>query len=257
MGNKLVSIICPMHNGERFAMQTIDCVLSQTYKNFELLIIDDCSKDNTVEIVKKYGDSRIKLFINEANSGAAFSRNRALSIASGEYIAFLDGDDLWKDDKLEKQIEFMESNDYLFSYTDYELIDENNNSLGIYYTGPKKVTYRKFLHIDYVGTSTVMYKRSIFPDLQIPNDIYKRNDDALWLLLSKKAPCYRMGGIFSKYRRVQGSISSGKKSQLFHHHILLYKKLYGFGTIRSYLYAIRNVFYYFCKQLAYKKKMKQ
>lgn len=256
MENKLVSIICPMYNCERFAQKTINSVLSQTYTNFELLVIDDKSKDKTVEVVKSFNDTRIKVFVNENNSGAAFSRNKALSLATGEYIAFLDGDDLWVKDKLEKQISFMEKNNYLFSYTDYELVDEEDTPLNIYYCGPKKVTYRKFLHIDYVGTSTVIYKRNIYPDLQIPNDIFKRNDDALWLLLSKKAACYRMSGIYSKYRRVQGSISSGKKSYLFKHHVTLYQKLYGYSKFRATFCALRNVFYYFYKQFVYKRKIK-
>lgn len=245
-----------MYNCERFAEKTIGSVLSQTYSNFELIIVDDNSKDKTVEIVNSIKDKRIKLLINEKNSGAAFSRNRALAMAIGEYIAFLDGDDVWAKDKLEKQLNFMEKHQYLFSYTDYELIDESDKPLNIYYIGPKKVTYRKFLHIDYIGTSTVVYKKSIFPDLQIPNDIYKRNDDALWLLLSKKTPCYRFPGIFSKYRRVEGSISSGRKSKLLQYHVILYQKLYGFGKFRARFYALRNVFFYFYKQIFYKKRIK-
>ena len=256
MNNKLVSIVCPTYNCERFVKKTISSVLNQKYENFELLIIDDCSSDKTVDIVKSIKDKRIKLFVNNKNSGAAYSRNKALALAKGDYIAFLDGDDLWAEDKLEKQIAFMEKNNVMFSYTDYELIDEHDQSLGVYYTGPRKVTYRKFLHIDYVGTSTVVYKREIYPDLKIPDDIFKRNDDALWLLLSKKETCFRMPGIYSKYRRVSGSISSGKKSKLFHYHVVLYQKLYGASKFKATIYALRNVFYYFCKQILYKKRIR-
>ena len=208
-----------MHNCERFVKDTVGCVLNQTYQNFELIIIDDCSSDKTVELLKQYGDSRIKILVNEKNSGAAYSRNRGIAEAKGDYIAFLDGDDLWLEEKLERQLNFMQQNNYDFSYTDYELVNESGEELGIFYTGPKKVTHKKFLRIDYVGTSTVMYKRDIYPNLEIPNDIYKRNDDALWLLLSTKANCYRMPGIYSKYRKVSGSVSSGKKSKLIQHHI--------------------------------------
>lgn len=257
MQNKLVSIVCPMHNCEKFVKDTVNCVLSQTHPIFELLIIDDCSSDKTVELLKEFNDPRIKILVNDKNSGAAFSRNRAIAAAKGEYIAFLDGDDLWSNDKLEKQLSFMETNGYVFSYTDYEVVDECGNSLNIYYVGPKKVTHKKFLRIDYIGTSTVMYRRDIYPNLSIPDDLYKRNDDALWLLLSTRADCYRMEGIYSKYRKVSGSISSGKKSKLFQHHVYLYQRLYGFGKFKARLFALRNVFFYFLKQITYKKHLKK
>lgn len=256
MNKELVSVICPTHNSERYIDETIFCVLSQSYENLELIIVDDCSTDRTVERVKKINDSRIKLIVNEKNSGAAFSRNVALRNANGEYVAFLDGDDLWLPGKLEKQIQFMKEHKYMFTYTDYELVDENGKRLKILYTGPKRVTYRKFLRIDYIGTSTVIYKKEICPLLQIPNDIYKRNDDALWLTLSKFADCYRFPMVFSQYRRSGNSISSGSKAKLYKHHVILYKKLYGFSSFRANLYAIRNVFYYILKQIKYRKKLK-
>ena len=249
-----VSIIMPTHNDEKFVKDTITSVLNQTFDDYELIIIDDKSTDKTVDLIKSFADKRIKLIVNETNRGAAFSRNVGLRTASGEYVAFLDGDDRWYPEKLKLQLEFMERNGYLFSYTDYELIDEENNKLGIYYTGPAKVSYRKFIRIDYVGTSTVMYKRSIYPDLQIPDNILKRNDDALWFLLSKKADCYRFEGIYSQYRKNSNSISSGKKSKLYKYHVELYQKLYGFCLLKAHLFSLRNIFYYFLKQLRYKKK---
>lgn len=255
MENKKVSVICPTYNCEKFVSETIQSVLSQSYSNIELIIVDDCSTDKTIEIVKSFSDKRIKLIVNKTNSGAAFSRNVALKAATGEYIAFLDGDDVWLKDKLSNQINFMNEHNYAFTYTDYELIDENNKRLNVFYTGPKKVTYRKFLHIDYIGTSTAIYKREICPLLQVPNDIYKRNDDALWLTLSKFADCYRLPAVYSQYRRSSNSISSGKKSKLFKYHVILYKKLYGFGSFKAYLFALRNVFFYFTKQIKYKKKL--
>lgn len=254
MENKKVSIVCPVYNCEKFVAKTIQSVLSQSYTNFDLIVVDDCSTDNTLSIIKSFFDPRIKLIINEKNSGTAYSRNVALNNADGDYVAFLDGDDIWLPDKLSKQIKFMESNNHQFSYTDYELIDENDNRLNIYYTGPNVVTYKKFIRIDYIGTSTAIYKRNICPLLQIPNDIYKRNDDAMWLIVSKYADCYRMPGIFSQYRKSKNSISSGKKSKLYKYHVTLYKKMFGFGGFKAHLYATRNVFFYFLKQLKYKKK---
>ena len=128
--NELVSIIMPSFNTGKFIKETIDSVINQTYRNWELIIIDDCSTDNTNEVVKKINDSRIIYLKNEVNSGAAVSRNKALREAKGRWIAFLDSDDLWKNDKLEKQINFMKKNNYYFSYTDYIEIDENGNSNG-------------------------------------------------------------------------------------------------------------------------------
>lgn len=232
------------------------CVLNQTYSDFELLIVDDNSTDQTVEIIKKYKDSRIKLFVNETNKGAAFSRNLAISKAQGKYIAFLDGDDIWTPNKLSDQITFMEQNNFDFTYTDYEVVDEAGKSLGIYFTGPKKVTYKMFLRIDYIGTSTVIYKREVYPNLQIPENILKRNDDAMWLLLSKKCDCYLLKGIYSKYRKNAGSISSGKKIRLFRYHVELYKKLYGWRNFKAYYYSFKNVLFYILKQMSYRKKLR-
>ena len=135
----LVSIIMPSYNTAKFISETIKSVLAQTYTNWELIIVDDCSTDNTDEVIKPYlSDPRIYYIKNEANSGAAVSRNRALREARGKWIAFLDSDDLWLPEKLEKQILFMKKNDYHFSYTNYIEIDENSRENGRSITGPKK-----------------------------------------------------------------------------------------------------------------------
>ena len=137
----LVSIIMPSYNTADFISETIESVLNQTYKNWELIIVDDCSTDNTDEAVKKYlDDQRIRYLKNEKNSGAAVSRNYALREAKGKWIAFLDSDDLWLPEKLELQVNFMKYHNYHFSYTSYEEIDENGNSLNRLVTGPKKIT---------------------------------------------------------------------------------------------------------------------
>lgn len=137
----LVSIIMPSYNTADFISETIDSVLNQSYKNWELIIVDDCSTDNTDEIIKKYlSDQRIRYLKNEKNSGAAVSRNYALREAKGKWIAFLDSDDLWLPEKLELQVNFMKYHNYNFSYTSYEEVDENGNSLNRLVTGPKKIT---------------------------------------------------------------------------------------------------------------------
>lgn len=138
--NGLVSIIMPSYNTANFIGETIKSVLEQTYKNWELLIVDDCSTDNTDEVVARYNDERITYMKNLKNSGAAVSRNKALNVARGKWIAFLDSDDLWYQTKLEEQIKYMEKNDYAFSYTSYREIDENGVENGVEVTGPKRIT---------------------------------------------------------------------------------------------------------------------
>lgn len=137
--NELVSIIMPFYNAADYISESIKSAQAQTYTNWELIIVDDCSTDNTDEVVAAFlGDQRIRYLKNERNSGAAVSRNRALRDAKGRWIAFLDSDDLWVSEKLEKQIEFMEKNGYSFSYTNYEEIDMAGQKTGAKITGPKK-----------------------------------------------------------------------------------------------------------------------
>lgn len=148
----LVSIIMPSYNTAAYIKESIQSVLNQTYTNWELIIVDDCSTDSTDEVLETIKDSRIRYFKNDKNSGAAVSRNKALREAKGQWIAFLDSDDLWMPEKLEKQIYFMESNGYAFSYTSYEEIDIEGNKTGIRVTGPKKITkeiLRRLLTLHY------------------------------------------------------------------------------------------------------------
>ena len=187
--NELVSIIMPSYNTADFISMTIESVLKQTYKNWELLIVDDCSTDNTDEVVAKYDDKRIIYLKNKKNSGAAVSRNKALKNAKGKWIAFLDSDDLWYSIKLEEQIKFMEKNKYSFSYTNYREVDENGRENGVEVTGPKKITKRGMYHYCWPGCLTVMYDAEKVGKIQIA-DIKKNNDYAMWLKVIKKANCY-------------------------------------------------------------------
>ena len=117
----LISIIMPSYNASKYITATIKSVQNQTYDNWELIVVDDCSTDNTVELIRKLGDTRINVFVNERNEGAAISRNRALREAKGRWIAFLDSDDLWVPEKLEQQLKFMKEKGYAFTYTDYRI----------------------------------------------------------------------------------------------------------------------------------------
>ena len=146
--NDLVSIIMPSYNTAKYIKNSVNSVLAQTYQNWELLIVEDCSTDNTMEVLSTFDDERIKVFVNERNSGAALSRNFALRQAKGRWIAFLDSDDIWHPQKLEKQIAFMEQNGYAFTFTDYR-IRLNGEWLPYINTGPDVVNKRKMYNYCY------------------------------------------------------------------------------------------------------------
>ena len=184
---ELVSIITPTYNCGKFIARTIESVINQTYENWEMIIVDDCSKDNTKEIVEQYtsNDDRIKYFLLEKNSGAAVARTKAMELAQGNYMAFLDSDDIWKCDKLEKQLAYMKENNLNFCCTAYEQIDEDDNKLSRVIKTVKKTDYNRLLLDCPVGNSTVMYNVEKMGKFEVPN-IRKRNDDALWLQMLKK-----------------------------------------------------------------------
>ena len=187
--NELVSIIMPSYNTANFIGKTIKSVLEQTYKNWELLIVDDCSTDNTDEVVARYNDERIIYMKNIKNSGAAVSRNKALNVAWGKWIGFLDSVDLWYPTKLEEQIKYMEKNGYAFSYTSYREIDESGVENGVEVTGPKRITKMGMYRYCWPGCLTVMYDAEKVGKIQIA-DIKKNNDYAMWLKVIKRANCY-------------------------------------------------------------------
>lgn len=251
--NDLVSIIMPSYNTAKFIEQTIKSVLAQTYTNWELIIVDDCSTDNTDEVVKSFlSDDRIKYIKNEKNSGAAFSRNRALCEAKGKWIAFLDSDDLWFPEKLEKQISFMKKNDYRFSYTNYIEIDETANPNGRSVTGPKKVTRRGMYNYCWMGCLTVMYDAETVGLIQIA-DIKKNNDYAMWLNVCKKADCYLLDETLAKYRKRSGSISNHGYTKLIKWHYKLYREAEKRDVVTSAVLTIRNLFWGVWKKFRYVK----
>lgn len=255
MTNDLVSIIMPSFNTGKFIVKTIKSVQKQSYKNWELIIVDDCSTDNTDEIVKNcLSDSRIRYFKNKKNSGAAVSRNKALREAKGKWIAFLDSDDLWKPDKLEKQILFMEKNNYHFSYTKYVEIDENSKSLGVYVSGPPKITRTGMYNYCWPGCLTVMYDRSVVGDIQI-KDIRKNNDYAIWLKVCKKADCYLLDECLAGYRKRSGSISNHGYIELIKWHYMLYNQAENMGVFCSLVNTGRNLVFGLYKKKHYVKKI--
>lgn len=249
--NGLVSIIMPSYNTAPFIKKTIQSVLNQTYANWELIIVDDCSTDNTDEILETIKDPRIRYFKNEKNSGAAVSRNKALREASGQWIAYLDSDDLWMPEKLEKQIRFMVDNGYAFSYTNYEEIDVDGNKTGVRVTGPKKITKTGMFNYCWPGCLTVMYDADKIGLVQI-EDIKKNNDYAMWLKVCRKADCYLLDEILGQYRRGRaGSVSTHSIKTMIGWHYKLFRKAEKLGIIKSVFDTGRNLVFGFYKKKRY------
>lgn len=256
-----VSIIMPNYNCEKFLGETITSVLNQTYQNWELLVVDDCSSDNSVEVISSFcnNDERIKLFVNEKNSGAAASRNWAMREATGKWIAFLDSDDLWLPEKLEKQLAFMVNNGYRFSYTSYEHVDENGEKLHIKVTGPKVLSKRKMFRYCYPGCLTVMYDCSDIGIVQIPDEIANgENDYAIWLKVVKYYKCYYLSDILSLYRVRNSSLShKSSKLRLIKNHFKLFRLSEKRSSVGTLFCVFRNLIYGFLKKIKYVKKYKK
>lgn len=252
MVDGLVSIIMPSWNTGRWIGESIQSVINQTYQNWELLIVDDCSTDNTDETVSSFKDKRIKYFKNEINSGAALTRNRAIREAEGEWVAFLDSDDVWLPTKLEKMIVFMKSYNISFAYHDYEKIDEDNKPLKIYVTGPKVVTKRKMYHYGYPGCLAFMYSAKVHGLIQI-KDIKKNNDYAILLKICKTANCYLLKENLAKYRIRKRSISHDKFSKKIKSHYNLFHCCDEKPAFLSLWYALWNMWFGFWKKVLYEK----
>ena len=246
----LVSIITPTWNSDRFISETIESVLSQTYQDWELIIVDDCSTDNTKEIVEKYLDPRIKYSRLGKNSGAAIARNIALRIAKGKWIAFIDSDDLWLPEKLESQLNFMVANNYSFTYHKYCEIDENGNELGRVIAGPKHISRLGVISYCWMGCLTVMYNRTVVGEIQIPS-IQKNNDYAMWLLISKKSTCHLLDASLARYRRRTGSISNDKYLNLIKWHYRLFRTVGEATPLTAGLLTVNNIFWGVFKKVFY------
>jgi len=209
-----VSILTPSYNSEEYIGKTIESVLAQTYANWEMIIVDDCSTDGTREIVETYArsDARIRLLCQEENRGAAAARNRALEHASGRFIAYLDADDIWLPAKLERQVDFMLRNEAGFSCTSYEVISNAGEPLGKQIHMLPKVDYVGFL------TNNLLQTVGIMADLTrvdraclVMPDLRRRQDAATWLQVLKAGhECYGLDEVLAQYRRTKNSLSSNK-----------------------------------------------
>jgi teichuronic acid biosynthesis glycosyltransferase TuaG len=208
----LVSIITPAYNASQYIEETISSVLKQTFRNWEMIIVDDCSTDNTREKTKALGaeDERIRLICLEENGGAAVARNRGLQLARGRYIAFLDSDDCWKPQKLEKQLSFMKENDYAFTFTAYELMTQEGEFLNKQVWAPDELSYSDLLKNTIIGCLTVMIDREKTGPFQMLN-IRTRQDLATWLAILKQGhSAYGLNELLAEYRTGNPSISKNK-----------------------------------------------
>ena len=207
----LVSVIIPTFNVEKYIDRTIECVANQTFKNIEIIIVDDCSSDNTVNIVKEIMLKRdnIRLFIQPQNLGAAEARNRGLFEAKGQYVAFLDSDDLWEQRKIEMQIQDMKSHNIAFSYTTYDFVDSEEKQL----KGPIKIKriakYKDLMTKTIISTPTVVIDRNLTGDIYMPSR-RTGQDYAFWLLLLRNNDAYGIDIALTHVRRRPGSLSKNK-----------------------------------------------
>ena len=255
--NDLVSIITPNYNCAQYIVDTIKSVQAQSYTNWELLIVDDCSTDDINKVVAPYleEDSRIRYIVNHLNSGAAISRNRALREARGRWIAFLDSDDLWTPDKLEKQIRFMNENKYKFSYTCYEEMNADGENLETIISGPRRITRSGMYAFCWPGCLTVMYDASAVGLIQI-EDIKKNNDYAMWLKVIQKADCYLLPETLALYRRGRvGSVSTQSIPTLIKWHYKLFREAEKMSVISSIWHTCVNSVCGLYKKIRYVKRI--
>ena len=210
--NSLVSIITPSYNSSKFIEECINSVITQSYIDWEMIIVDDYSTDNSRDLILKFAkeDNRINPIFLDENVGAAASRNIAIKQSKGKYIAFLDSDDIWIKDKLEKQIAFMNEKDIAFSFTCYQPISEDGMEKYSVIKAPKKMTYHSYLKNTIIGCLTVIIDKEKTGDFQMPN-IRSSHDMALWLLIMKRGfSAYGLDENLAYYRIVSNSNTSKK-----------------------------------------------
>jgi teichuronic acid biosynthesis glycosyltransferase TuaG len=247
--SKTVSIITPTYNSLQFIKETIQAILTQTYTNWELLITDDCSTDDTWQLLQEYAkkDKRIKVFQLKNNSGPGVARNFSIKQATGRFIAFCDSDDQWKPDKLEKQLNFMNENDLALSCSSYNVIDEEGKPIG-QVIAPQKLTYKTMLRNNYIGCLTAIYDTEKLGKVFMP-DIRKRQDWALWLIILKKIPyALSIQENLAIYRDRSQSMSSNK-IDLIKYNWNIDRKIEKFSVISSMFLILQFLFFYFKKKL--------
>lgn len=235
----MISIISPVYNAEKYISKTIDCILAQTYQDFELILVDDGSSDNSVSIMENYSDERVRVVVNDRPKKGAFSaRNMGIDLAKGRYIAFIDADDLWAEDKLEKTLAFMTKNDAAFVFTSYEFGDEEGTGTGKVVHVPERLTYKKALSRTVIFTSTVLMDTEKMPkELMHMPDIASEDTATWWNILRSGYEAYGLDENLVTYRRSSNTLSSNKMvaiKRIWN----LYRKNEKLGAIKSFYYMV-------------------
>lgn len=248
----LVSVITPTYNCGRFIAETIRSVISQSYADWEMIIVDDMSTDDTREVVERFNDPRIRYIRLERNSGAAVARNRALREARGSWIAFLDSDDLWLPEKLERQLRFMTEHGYAFTYHGYSEIDEESRPLGVTVGGKRCVSRLDMFSCCWPGCLSVMYDVTKIGLIQIA-DIKKNNDSALWLKAIRMSKCHLLDENLALYRRRKGSITPPGIRERILWHYTLFRTAEGMNPLSAAFWMCMNILGNSYKKLFYVK----
>jgi len=234
MHEALVSVIMPLYNGERFLQDAVHSVQKQSYPFWELIIIDDASTDEGLSLAQSFSDNddRIKVKKLKKNLGAGNARNQGLAVAKGDYIAFLDADDIWKFSKLEKQIKFMKEHDALICYSDYDFIAEDGTSLHRKIEALPKIDFTKLLKANYIGNLTAIYNASVLGK-EYFSDLRMRQDWAMWLMLIQKAKfAFGIPENLSAYRVRKSSISA-KKWKMLSYNFKVYHTILNYSFAKS------------------------
>lgn len=233
MKSPYITVVMPNYNGHRFVEQAIDSVLAQTYRNFELVVVDDCSKDDSLQLIKRKAksDDRIRIITLEKNVGVANARNIGIGAAKGEYIALLDNDDLWTEDKLERQVAIAEKSADIV-YCSYDFIDEQNNEIKKPFIVPQQTNFNKMLASSVISCSTSFIKTELMQAHPFNPEFY-HEDYVLWMELLRVCPvAYGDQNVLMHYRQVEGS-RSNKKGNAAKERWNIYRKALNLNLIMS------------------------
>ena len=245
----LISVIIPYYKKKEYIISSINSVLNQTYKNLEIIIIyDDLNKKdlNLLKKIKKK-DKRIKIYINKKNLGAGRSRNKGIKLSKGIFVAFLDSDDLWKKNKLKKQIFFMKKNGINASHTSYTIINSNNKIIGS--RNAKDMSYKQLLKSCDIGLSTVVLKKEIITSKIKFANIKTKEDYVLWLKITfNNNKIFALKDNLTKWRKLEDSLSSSRLQKIYDGY-LVYRKYMNFNLLKSFGFLMLLSFNYFLKDI--------
>ncbi|WP_349763513.1 glycosyltransferase family 2 protein [Fusobacterium sp. SYSU M8D902] len=241
---ELVSIITPMYNSEKYILETYNSIKNQTYTKWEWIIIDDNSSDNSYKKILNLSksDTRIKIIQNLQNLKAAKTRNKGLNIATGEYITFIDSDDLWKDNFLERQLKLIKEKKCNVVYASYQKKNEDLTEVLGEYIVPKRVNYKELLKTNYMSCLTVLYKTEEFKQLRFNENLKMHEDYVMWLELLKENIAYANQDILATYRIRKGSVSRNKLKNLLYMYFI-FRKIINLSMVDTFFYLGNYIYY--------------